>query len=136
MGEIRNFAISLLLVVAVVMGLSSFYTNMASSYGLDLGGQSNLTAFDKLQNLTAKADEMRTSTESLASNLPGQIVLVLTAGFSTVNIVFESFAIFTTMVSETVGIIGIPPWFADIIIVIVTLVIVFAIIAAAVRWDI
>jgi len=142
MSELKSFLIIILIFSATLLGMTNFYGSLISGTqsvnpdgcyccpGLstsdsDVFQESTLN--QSISDVTIKTNQIKD--EALAYHewgFVGDIVAVIKTGLNSVSLVFDSFNIFQTMISDVVTFAGIPSWLVGIIVVIVLISLVFA----------
>jgi len=138
--EIRNMLIGLLFLSAIVISLTSFYTDLQGNYAgsteTDEALQSSLDVSEDTLDLISS---MKSAVES--SQITGTILdipfMVVSGGYNALKLVFGVFDILTTLVSSFLSGLGVPEnasnWVSSILIGVATITILFEILSAILK---
>lgn len=141
--------ISTLLVGIVLVGLFAsvfgvYFANVSTQYGQDYDN-STLSSYDKITNLSAQTEEIRSGleTEGGDTGLTDLIGGFLKQGFAVVKITFQSFDLLNSMTTdaateldERTGGTGISTYFVPALLAIISILFIFIIISMLVGRDI
>lgn len=148
MPEIRNLLIVLMLFSGVIIGMSSFYgsltdpTNLAY-YGMSPGEIANISPQDLSSSnitdeITQKVEDMETTMQQKPTGVP-----IIDYGWSFVNTALEalnlmlsSSYLFVNLITDTVAILGIPPWIIGIAVGVVLIIVMLEILSARLKWKV
>ena len=144
-GNLSSLLIAVIMTSIIVIGMSSFFVDIASNpaYNLSVtkletpieeGGFGNFSTFRQIKEITKEAEEIKESTEKMTKDIPSMIVGFLTGAINTIGLIFGSVSIFGNMISDAMLIIGLPPWLGMALIAIVIIIIVFTILSAVMKW--
>lgn len=143
LGNISMLLVALFVMMLVVTGMSSFLVDMANHYEYNItyytdpnGVVKNLDTFKDInRTLTSQVINTSNSAGEMAKyTLPYSDFLV--SAFRSLTLATQSLNIFTNIISDTQTILGIPSEIGDLILMIVTVIIIFTIISAALKWRI
>jgi len=134
-----------LICIAMVSVLSiGMYGSVQSQYGIstptDMNGvPMNLSSFNQSQEIIALSEQMESNQTGIAQALRGipifgEIGSITLAGIQILTLLFRTPQLFSSMVADTVAIIGLPPWIGSLIIIALTILIIMAIVSALVKW--
>ncbi len=142
LGNIGALLVSILMVGMVATGLSMFYVDLADNpeYNIsrtfyDSQGR-ELQSFKQINATLEQVKGIKDKTEQLTQTIPvvGTLIGVLVAAYDALMMVFSSFFIFQNMITDTVVILGLPEFLGLAIMGIIIIIIIFTILAAAVKW--
>lgn len=151
MAEIRNLVIGLLLFSGVLLGMSSFYGDLTSPANLQGYNYTaseiasinpeNLSNKNITNPVTAKIEQIENSLKSqqTGNTLYDTVSIAwgyINAGLAAITIPLDMVALFGNMVYDTLDYLHIPFWAAGIIIAIITIVIVFEVMSAYLKWPV
>lgn len=142
LGNIGSLLVLILMVSIVATGLSMFYVDLADNpeYNIsrtfyDSQGR-ELQSFRQINTTLEQVEGIKDKTEQLTQTIPvvGTLIGVLVAAYDALMMVFSSFFIFQNMITDTVLILGLPEFLGLAIMGIIIIIIIFTILAAAVKW--
>lgn len=140
MGEIKGIVVMLLVVSAVLIGMSGFYVDLQNTYGVV--NKTESTAFMNATNRTLQlTKDLQTNlTQSPIAQIPilGVGYSFVVGGWKALMVSFSVIDITTSLVTDTATLstgVSIPTWFISILIGIITVVILFAIFSAITQRD-
>lgn len=148
MAEVRALIISLVLFSAIIIGMTSFYGELTrpeylAAYGLnstqiDAINPDNLASENVTNLITEKVEGIEDALRSRPTGISTVDVAwgYINAGLSAVTLPLDAIAYFQNIITDSFQIIGIPGWFGTIIIVIITIIIVFNVLSAYMKWRI
>lgn len=148
MAEVRSFLIGLLLFSAIVVGMSQFYTALITpeyleAYGLTAAQIANISPEDlSSYNVTSELTNRTEAIEEALRQTPTGITAVdvawgyINAAMSAVTLPLEAIAYFENVITTASHLIGLPDWVFGIIITIITVIIVFEVLSAYMKWRI
>jgi len=104
--------ISLLLFGMMITGPVLYYsqliTNVEDKYGVTISQSENTSTFQVANQIIDKAETLQVSTQSMATgNFFTDFVGMLVAGLGTLSIMWDFTGIFTNIINDFVGILGI-----------------------------
>lgn len=134
-----------LVAIAMISALSiGMYGSMQSEYGInapaDLSGVDvQLSSFNRSKEIISLAEKMEANETGIAKALRGipifgEIGSITLAGVQILTLLFQTPAMFTAMIGDTVAILGLPPWIGTLLIAVITILIIMAIVSALVKW--
>lgn len=148
MAEIRQLMIGLLIFSGVVIGMAQFYGDVTSDANLQAYGYNStqITAINP-QDLSSKnvTNQITSTTtqvkETLEEEKTGLSGVDLAWGYinSALNVValpLTAMALFTNLITDAVGLLGIPPFITSIVLGIIVIIIVFEIMGAFLKWKV
>ena len=133
---LRDFLFSMLIISAVILGYSSFWTDLSTRYGV-APITNDLSSFYQINRTLSVAQGLQgnvTGIGAMLQNIPiiGSFASVLIAGTQVLVIMFEIPGIFMTMINSMGSIIGLPVWFTSILWISIVITVIFAIIGQSV----
>lgn len=133
--KVIELVIMMLVFSGAVIGLTSFYTETATSYGADT---SDISFVNVTQNITSKTDEMKAKLDKGESDITAFVDIIVTGVFESVKILFSVPAVFSGLATDTTEASGliVPGWFISLLIIIVTIIVLFAIIKQVTKVDV
>ena len=148
MAEVRSLMIALLLFSGVVVGMSIFYGDLTSStnlasYGLTAGQIANISPEDL--GTLGVANEITQQTKDIEDTLKQQPTGItpvdlawgyINAGLSAITLPLNAVALFGNMINDVTGFLNLPAWVGGIVLGVISIIIVFEILSAYLKWRI
>lgn len=134
----KDILLGVLGIAFVSMGLFSFVSAMANTYGVDMSRSNfHIDTFNKTEEVYGFAQGMKKNVSELEKiPLIGDIVVLAGNAMRAMKVLWQVPTIFFNMVSELSGFGYLPSWFGDIINAMVWIVIVLIVISIGLRIDI
>lgn len=112
MSKLSSLMVALVLFGMMVTGpilyYSSLMTNVEDKYGVTITQSRNVSTYQVASKVIEKAETLQTSTEGMATgNLFTDFVGMLVAGLGTLSLFWDFTGIFTNIVDDFIGIVGI-----------------------------
>lgn len=134
-----------LICIAMVSALSiGYYGSVQDSYGISVpssfqGANLSLQSFNRSAKIIEVSERMENNDTGIAKALRGipifgEIGSITLAGIQILTLLFETPDMMTDMITDTLRIIGLPPWIGTLIIAGMTILIIMAIVSALVKW--
>jgi hypothetical protein len=142
LGNISMFLVALFVMFMVVLGMTNFYVDLSGKYGINMdyyhGEANNLTSFKVINSTLDKVEAIKNVTTTMTQN-PTIITATwgfIVSAFGAFEIVWQSVAVFTSMIGDVVSILGLPSYVGLAFEAILIVVIVFTILSAALKWSV
>lgn len=133
MIPIRTLIILLLLFSLVVIGFSGFVGELATNYDANYTDLSYLNKTSQVQERVSVIQEALDTSDVSAIE---RIQSFFSGGYSVLMLIPQSLDIFTTVVKETGQVLGLPPFVIPIVLTVITVIIVFGIISALLKYEV
>lgn len=147
LGNLSSLLIAGIMASMVIVGMSSFFVDLASNpeYNLsvtnfetpvDEGGFGGFSTFNKSMEITERAKEIKDQVEVMTQTLGpvGVVIGVMFGAVQTVILTIGSISIFQNMVADAVGILRLPIWMETALFGIIIIIVVFTILSAVLKW--
>ena len=147
MPEIRSLLIGLLLFSGVIVGMSIFYgdltddTNLAA-YGLTAGQIANISPEDLgsmsvANEITQQTKDIEDTFKQPIGNTPLDLAYgYINAGLNALTLPLAAVNLFSNMVADISDFLHLPAWVSGVIIGVISLIIIFEILSAYLKWRI
>lgn len=134
MSELRDMIIGLIMFSGLVVGFSTFYGNIATTYGKTYTDLAFLNATSRTNTMV---NQLKSSVET--TRMTGiaivDIPLTIASGvYNTLKLLFGSVNIFSSLLTDLTSIFGIPGWVVVMVMGIISTIIVFEIISGVLRY--
>lgn len=108
----QTIIINILIFSGLVIGMTTFYTELHVNYGVDT---TDISSFDQTLNATQQINTME-ETIRTAQNSPAAFVDVIATGtFNTINLIFSTPNIIASILVDIGSIVGIPTWVTSLV---------------------
>lgn len=136
MGQMKVIIISLLLFSGVVMGMTSFYGDLSSTYGKN-PNMSNLTSLNQTLVIQNDIKQYKGAVEdqSITGDFLDVPLTIVTGVYNILKMFLNSINIFGSLIFSINNTLQLPDWFVGIVISIITIIIVLTIVSAIMKWD-
>lgn len=134
MTEIRQMIFGLLILSGVTIGMVSFTGSFLGAYNIE--NPNNLTSFNLIQNITTTSEN---ATENLYRQLedPDPVTVLWSFGanaFNALTLFANIGNIYTSLISDSIVVIGLPAWVGSLATVSITLFIILILMSAFMKW--
>lgn len=148
MAEIRSLLVGLLIFSGIMLSLSTFWGDLTTTDHLQGYGYTNdqiqsmtsinLSSKSVANDITAKAEAIKTSVEQPVTGVP---IIDTTYGYAkaaleAVQLPLQSIDLFTGIITDTEDSLGLPSYTSLIINSIIILIVVFAVLSAYLKWKV
>lgn len=142
----KNMLVSLLLFSGVIIGMSSFYGSLTDSNNLAAYGMNadqinsiapqNLRSRNVINNITGISNDISNNlgANKLDTTLTDAAFGYIAAGLNSIRLVFASFSLWITLISDSIVFIGLPQWFLDFSVALITVLAIMSLLAAYLKW--
>ena len=133
MAEIKNLLIAIILFSAVLLGVGGFYANLSTNYGTSTTDIRSLSALNQTQE---QINQIKGSIDRSEPNILSLVDILATGVFSTLKLMLAIPNIFSGIITDVAGILGLPGWVFGVFMALVTIYVVYAIIKAITKVDV
>src|SRR3990167_1867542 len=141
--ELKNIIIVVLLISAVVLGISTYLGEISTNYEQSIDySDLNKTSLERMRNSTKLTDELKSEIGNMTMRSGLTIVYLpydmIKVGWTSIKLTFNSFSIVVNIFEDGMNILAnvlrIPVWIIGIIISIITIIIIFVIVELFLKW--
>lgn len=122
--------LALLCFSGMVIGSSIFYSSFLTEYNIESDTISHL---NKSTETLSQVETLRTTVGG-SSLIETALNVLWTGVFTAVKLSLNALDIFTTLIADVSGYLGLPAWIGDIIFAGITIMFVFAIVSMIMKW--
>lgn len=135
MVEARTFMISLLVFSGVITGMTLFYGELFNNYGYTSQDISSLSASEEL---VTQAKEIETTVRTSVTRIPvvDEAIAYISAGLKSLSLIFNTVNVAQNTLIALSDILKLPGWITDIILGIMSILIIFIVISAYLRYKV
>jgi len=129
-GMIKNYLIGLVVLSMIIAGISTFYISTTESYNVtdvDTNFSSTYSVMGEMENMSS---DMQSQVSGGSPNWLESTLLVTKGVWATIQLPFKSISWIINMTADSQQQFGLPSWLTGGLIIILTLAIIFAIVAA------
>jgi len=140
MGEIRGLFLISIVFTAFLVGSLAFYADLSTRYGIlsTDNDKMNITYLNSTwEKIRTQSDQMSQAIQSNPGTGTADQWWIQTTGvFNALNLVFSSVGMTQNIITLTGAALGIPPIFITLALVSVSVLVIFAILKAVLKWEI
>jgi hypothetical protein len=134
MAQIRDLLITLLLFSGIIIGISTFMSDLAKKYSTNIEDLSQLSSIQKIEEETANLEQTLRNTQITGTFLDIPIT-ILSGVYSIFKLMLVSFVeIWTGFLNSIAIYLFLPKWFISIVVGLVVIFIMFEIISAVMKY--
>lgn len=119
----------------VIAGLSTFLADLNHEYGLGVDTSWNET-YNQLDQVSGVTEDIRNATEGSEITTADAFETISEGGMGAMKLVFNSFSLMDTIMTDLMREIGLPPWLYQGFLAILIVIVSFLIISAIFRVEI
>lgn len=134
MPQIRDLLITLLLFSGIIIGVSTFMSDLARKYSANIEDLSQLSSIQKIEQETVSLEQALRNTQITGTFLDIPIT-ILSGVYSIFKLMLVSFVeIWTGFLNSIASYLFLPKWFISIVMGLVVIFIMFEIISAVMKY--
>jgi len=127
---------AMIIMTVVITGTYYFVSDVSEEFGVEVDADQYTAIYDRTNDL---AESMNATYEKLTSEnvgLTDQFFTGLNLAWSSIKLLVTTpFSIFAAIIQSIITSLGLPAWVAGLFLITITGLVVFAMIAALLRWD-